>query len=141
MVSNPYAVANNCYYYDELLNKTVKIPKDLHNLFNDYAPAPEHFSPKFDDLSEFQKWMINKNLGSKPSGKDKKLMCTLNDKIEYIIDYRLLKEYMKHGVELIYIHSGIKYTQEAWLKPYIEKIQNSDNKRKRLWKRIFQVNE
>ena len=84
----------------------LKIPENLHDHFNDYAPAPEHSSPNLDDLSEFQKWMINNNLGSKPSEKNKKLMCTLNDKREYIIDYRLLKEYMKHGVELIDITSG-----------------------------------
>ena len=146
MVSNPYAVANNCYFYDELLDKTVKlskelaekkgiynskkftsfilyldannlygwamsqklptknhewmtkedieylknnilniddnsdigyavkahikIPKELHDHFNDYAPAPDHFTPN--DLSKFQKWMIDSNLGSKPSEKNKK---------------------------------------------------------------------
>ena len=99
----------------------LKIPEHLHDTFNDYAPAPVHFAPNFNDLSEFQKWMIDQKLGSKPSNKTKNLMCTLNDKTHYIIDYRILKEYMSEGVELVNIHSGIKYTQLAWLKPYIEK--------------------
>jgi hypothetical protein len=78
----------------------LKIPKQLHDTFNDYAPAPEHILLQYDDLSDYQKTMIDEGLGPKPSNITPKVMCALYNKTEYIVDYRLLQEYIKLGVKL-----------------------------------------
>jgi hypothetical protein len=65
--------------------------------------------------------MIDKGLGPKPSNASPKLMCTLYNKTAYIVDYRLLKEYIMLGVKFTQIHKGVKYVHKDWLKAYIEK--------------------
>jgi hypothetical protein len=104
------------------LKVDLNIPTHLHDLFNDYAPAPNHESPKI--LSKFQNEMIQNKIGSKPNPKIKKLMCTLQKKENYVIHVKLLQEYLKQGVELLKVHNGTICEQKAWLKPYIEKNTN-----------------
>ena len=36
-----------------------------------------------------------------------------------MVDFRLLKFYIQHGLILRKIHQGIKYHQRLWMKPYI----------------------
>jgi hypothetical protein len=62
---------------------------------------------------------MNKKLGS--TSKTPKLIASLNDKKKIIIDYRTLKQALKHGLKLVKIHNAISYDQKAWLKPYIDK--------------------
>ncbi len=61
---------------------------------------------------------MNKKLGS--TSKTPKLIASLTDK-KNIIDYRTLKQALKHGLKIVKIHSAISYDQKAWLKPYIDK--------------------
>jgi hypothetical protein len=48
----------------------LKIPKQLHDTFNEYAPAPEHVSPQY-DLSDYHKTMVDEGLGPKPPNNTK----------------------------------------------------------------------
>ncbi|KAK9729572.1 hypothetical protein QE152_g15868 [Popillia japonica] len=138
MIPHRHAIANNCYFYDEKTNKTVKltkeqaekkgiynskkhisyimyldcnnlygyalsqelpigdfieedceyftndiilslsdhgdrgytfvvdleIPNELYNKFKDYPLLPEHYSPSIDELSNYQKDLINKKIGN-----------------------------------------------------------------------------
>ena len=41
------------------------------------------------------------------------------NKKKYVVDFRLLKFYIQHGLILRKIHRGIKYHQRAWMAPYI----------------------
>lgn len=110
---------NNDIAYTSVLD--LKIPNQLHVTFSDYAPATEHILLQY-DLSDYKKkTMIDKGLGPKPSNTTPKLMCTLCNKNEYVVDYRLVTEYIKLGVKFTKIHKGIKYIQKDWIKPYIEK--------------------
>ena len=34
----------------------LKIPKELHGTFNEYAPVPEHTSTQYNDLSDYQNY-------------------------------------------------------------------------------------
>ena len=48
-----------------------------------------------------------------------KLVPNLMNKKKYVVDFRLLKFYIQHGLILTKIHRGIKYHQRAWMAPYI----------------------
>ena len=49
-----------------------------------------------------------------------KLTCTIQNKENYLIHIRALKQAINHGLELTKIHRIIEFDQEAWLKPYID---------------------
>ena len=86
--------------YDEnsilgyLLEIDVEYPKDLHELHS-YLP----FLPEKKD----------------------KLLATLENKERYVVQMSTLKQVLNHGLILNKKHRVIKFRQEAWLKPYIDK--------------------
>ena len=81
-----------------ILEVDLKYPEKLHDLHNDYPLAPERLT-------------VNKV---------EKLIPNLNDKTKYVIHHETLKLYISLGLKLTKIHRGIKFTESAWLKPYID---------------------
>ncbi|XP_031338205.1 uncharacterized protein LOC116179551 [Photinus pyralis] len=75
-------------------------PKELHESHSDLPLAPEHMCP--------------------PGSRIKKLMLTLFPKRNYVLHYRNLKLYIKHGLKLVKINRVLRFKQSAWLKKYIE---------------------
>ena len=51
--------------------------------------------------------------------KSKKLICDWSDKKKYLIHYRMLKFYVRHGVVVEKIHEIISFKQSKWLESYI----------------------
>ena len=49
-----------------------------------------------------------------------KLKCTIQNKENYVIHIRALKQAVSHRLELTKVHRTIEFDQEAWLKPYID---------------------
>ena len=49
-----------------------------------------------------------------------KLICPIQNKENYIIHIRALKQAINHGLELTKVHRIIEFEQKAWLKPYID---------------------
>ena len=49
-----------------------------------------------------------------------KLCHTLRDKKKYIVHHRALKKYIDFGMTVTKVHTGIHFTEKAWLKEYIE---------------------
>ena len=45
----------------------------------------------------------------------KKLICDWSDKKKYLIHYRMLKLYARHGMILEKIHNIISFRQSKWL--------------------------
>lgn len=78
----------------------LEYPPSLHREHNDFPFCAENMVP--------------------PGGKYPKLVQNLYDKQKYIIHYLNLKQCLAYGLKLKHIHRGIKFTQSAWLKPYIE---------------------
>ena len=76
----------------------VKYPKRLHELHSDLPFLSERVE-------------VNKC---------KKLVCNLFNKKKYVVHINALKQALNHGLKLKKIHKGIKFNQEAWLKPYID---------------------
>ena len=58
----------------------------------------------------------------------KKLICDWTDKKNYLVHYRMLKFYVKHGMIIEKVHEVISFKQRSWLKPYIDFNTNKRNK-------------
>ena len=90
--------------YDEnsdkgyILEVDVEYPKNLHKLHSDLPFLPERMK-------------INKC---------SKLTCTVQNKENYVIHIRALKQALNNGLILKKVHRVIQFNQEAWLKPYID---------------------
>lgn len=93
----------------------LEIPKELHDNFKDYPLLPEHTIPNKNELSDYQKDLVNRNIGHQSNVG--KILCTLY----YVIDYRMLKECLLQGVILKKVKNSIRFEQKAWLKPFIRK--------------------
>ena len=76
----------------------VKYPQTIRMLHSDLAFLPERMK-------------INKCT---------KLTCTIQNKENYIIHIRALKQAINHGLKLEKVLKVIEFDQEAWLKPYID---------------------
>lgn len=76
-------------------------PKNIHDKHKDMPFCPEH------------------KICAKSSNQ-KKLVCTVQDKLNYVIHFENLCQCLKHGLQLKKVHRVLEFSQTAWLKPYIE---------------------
>lgn len=76
-------------------------PDYLHEKHNDFPFCPE-------------------KRGISGITKNDKLLLTFYDKEKYVIHYQMLKEALKHGLELKKVHRVLQFKQCAWMKPYID---------------------
>ena len=53
-------------------------------------------------------------------GKCSKLVCTTQNKENYVVHIRALKQALNHELKLTEVQKIIQFDQEAWLKPYID---------------------
>ena len=60
----------------------------------------------------------------------KKLRGDWFDKKNYLIQYRMLKFYVRHGIEVVKVHTVISFKQCKWLKKYISFKTQKLNKAK-----------
>ena len=99
----------------------LSIPLELHDKFNAYPPAPYKRSVNEHELSPFQKEMAH-DLGIKTENvsKQPRLIADLNDKKEYICDYRILQMYLKLGVKITKFHRAVQFEQTCWMKKYVD---------------------
>jgi hypothetical protein len=91
---------------------------NLHDYHNDYPLAPH---PETLDLSELSpsSQEIRKKLNLIYS-KTPKLCTTLKDKTKYVVHYRNLQFYLKHGMKLVQVHKVLQFRQKAWMKLYVD---------------------
>ena len=83
-----------------ILEVDLEYPEELHDLHNDYPLCPER---------------VECDRGVK------KLIPNLRHKNNYVIHYKKLMQCLRLGMKLKKIHRGIKFTEAAFLKPYIDK--------------------
>ena len=50
----------------------------------------------------------------------KKLICDWTDKKNFLIHYRMLKFYVRHGMKINKVHSVISFKQNKWLERYVD---------------------
>ena len=60
----------------------------------------------------------------------KKLICDWSDKKNYLVHYRMLKFYIRHGMIVEKVHSVISFKQSSWLERYIYFNTQKRNKAK-----------
>ena len=68
-----------------------------------------------------------------------KFVCNTNDKENYVVHIRALKQALNHGLILKKLNTAIQFNQESWLKEYIDMHQYKINNRSKKW--FFQINE
>ena len=124
--------------YGYLLDVDLDYSSELHALHNMYPLCPEHLYISEEMLSPFSK-ELNEKLGHKHCPKVKKLVPNLMDKRHYVLHYRNLQFYVKHGMKLIKVHSIMQFRQTRWIAKFIEyntemrKAAKSESE-KSLWK-------
>ena len=76
-------------------------------------------------------------LNEKKTGKVEKLVCGIEDVIEYVIHISALKQSLNDGLRLTNVHRVIRLNQQAWLKPYIDMNTTLRKQAKNNLKRTF----
>ena len=56
------------------------------------------------------------------------MICDWSDKKKSSIDFRMLKFYIRHGMEVLKVHTVISYKQSKWLEKYISFKTRKRNK-------------
>ena len=69
---------------------------------------------KPDDFSDYMKEILPDTYTQ-----TSKFICDWTDKKDYLVHYRMLKFYNRHGMIVDKIHEVISYKQSKWLKKYI----------------------
>ena len=77
-----------------------------------FCPEKKKINP--DKYNDYMKKIKPKNYT-----KSKKLICDWTDKKKYLIRYRMLKFYVRHGMIVEKIHEIISFKQSRWLEKYI----------------------
>ena len=101
-----------------IMEVDLEYPDNLHDSHDQYPLAPQHLDIKEDMLSDHQK-KLAAELNCKVGGK--KLCLTLDNKKNYVVHYRLLRQCLKLGMKLTKVHRVLQFNQSPWVKPYIEK--------------------
>ena len=102
-----------------ILEVDLHYPEELHDLHNLYPLAPESFPITADMHSPYAAELLEK-LGRKPCGKTEKLVPNLQDKSHYVVHYRNLQFYVKHGLIIKKIYQIMSFRQAPWIAPYIQ---------------------
>ena len=90
-------------YPDSIKEKTKNFP---------FAPVNNKIDPE-----NFNDYM--KEIKPDTYTQNKKLICDWSDKKNYLIHYRMLKFYIRHGMIVDKVHEIISFRQSRWLEKYI----------------------
>ena len=118
---NGYFLEVDLKYHDNIKEKTKHFP---------FYPENKKINPdKYNDYM--------KKIKSKSYTKSKKLICDWTDKKEYLIHYRMLKFYVRHGMVVEKVHEIISFKQSKWLESYISFNTRKRNKAKNDFEKDF----
>ena len=115
-----YFIEVDLKYPDNIKEKTKHFP---------FAPENEEINP--DDFSDYMKEI-------KPDSctQTKNLICDWSDK-NYLVHYRMLKFYIRHGMKVVKVHTVISFKQSKWLEKYISFNTQKRNKAKNDFEKDF----
>ena len=99
--------------YGYTLKLDLEYPVNIHDKTQDFPLAPEPAVITEEMLTPYmrQQWTRLCELRQKPDSFKgmKKLLMTCRDKKEYVVHFKLLKFYLKMGMQISRIHSVVKY--------------------------------
>ena len=98
-----------------ILEVDLNYPIDVHDKHSQFPFAPESVRITPSKLSPYS---LSKLTVS--NYKAQKLIGSFEDKKNYVIHYRALRQCLDNGLELLKVHRIIKFRQFRYLKPYIE---------------------
>ena len=109
--STGYALEVDLEYPDEFRKQHTLMPL-----------APEHLDVFYNDLSGYSKECLRVNRSASVCQRyhSRKLCGTFYPKRKYLVHYRNLKFYVKHGLKVTKVHRVIEFEQAPFAKPYIE---------------------
>ena len=99
-------------------------PSNVHDKTRDFPLAPESLEVTDEMLSPYMRsyhsqLMDQRHHASKTFKSCRKLLMTTYDKRHYVVHFSILKFYLSMGLKVDKIHHVIKFSQKAFLKPYI----------------------
>ena len=100
-----------------ILEVDLEYPREIHESHNSYPLAPEKKTIGADQMSNYQKRMME-DLGL-DFRKSEKLVLTLEDKEKYVVHCKNLQFYLKQVIRLKKVHRVLELDQESWMEPYI----------------------
>ena len=100
-----------------ILEVELEYPEELHEPHNSYPLAPEEKAIGVEQMSGYQKRMMEDLELNFP--KSEKLVLTLVDKSNYVVHYKNLQFYLSQGMRLKKVHRVIEFDEERWMEPYI----------------------
>ena len=133
-----------CNWLDEILN--TPDDSDIGYFLEVDLKYPDNIKEKkknFPFCLENEKIDLDKNNDCmnkiKPRNytKSKKLICEWTDKKKYLIHYRLIKFYVRHGMVVEKIHEILSFKQSRWLEKYITFNAQKRNKAKNDFEKDF----
>ena len=102
---------NDIGYFIEV---DLKYPVDIREKTKNFPFAPENKKINRDTFNDYMKEIEPDNYTS-----TKKLICDWSDKKNYLVHYRMLKFYVRHGMIVDKVHEIISFKQSRWLEKYI----------------------
>ena len=114
------------------LEVDLKYPDNIKQKTKYFPFCPEN---KKIDPNKYNEYM--KSIKPENYTKSKKLICDWSDEKKYLIHYRMLKFYTRHGIIVEKIHEIISFKQSRWLEGYISFNTQIKNKSKNEFEKIF----
>ena len=116
-----YFIEVDLIYPDNIKQKTKTFP---------FAPMNKKINP--DNFNDYMKEI-------KPDTyiQTSNLICDWSNKKNYLIHYRMLKFYIRHGMVVDKIHNIISFRQSRWFEKYIDFNTQKRNKAKNDFEKVF----
>ena len=107
-------------------------PNNIKQKTKNFPFAPENKKNNPDSFNDYMNEIKPDNYTS-----TKKLICDWSDKKNYLIHYRMMKFYIRHGMVVDKIHNIISFKQSKWLEKYPNFNTQKRNKAKNNFKKDF----
>ena len=114
------------------LEVDLKYPDDIKEKTRYFPFCPENKKINPDKYNEYMN-----SIKPEKYTKSKKLICDWTDKKKYLIHYRKLKFYVRHGMIVEKVHEIISFKQSKWLECYISFNTQKRNKAKNEFEKDF----
>ena len=110
----------------------LKYPENIKEKTKNFPFAPVNKKINPDSYNDYMKSI-------KPDTyiQSSKLLCDWSDKKNYLVHYRMLKFYIRHGMIVEKVHNIISFKQSKWLEKYISFNTQKRNKAKNDFEKDF----